>query len=109
MANRLTKGLEVSANVAIVIVAVLLCVVLVKSYVIPTPAARQSVGEPAGTRGIIKSGDAVAVSGVDWEKNRKTLFHDKQPSRAALDRLPTLLVQAPNSVTKKRGGRYVSP
>ncbi|HEX7318585.1 MAG TPA: thioredoxin family protein [Pyrinomonadaceae bacterium] len=69
------KGkIEVAANVAIIVVAVLLCVVLLKSYVIPAPAARQSVGGPAGTRGIIKSGDAVAVSGVDWEKNGKTLL-----------------------------------
>lgn len=73
MTNKLTKGLEVSANVAIIVVAVLLCVVLVKSYVIPAPT-RQAAGEPAGTRGIMKSGDAVAVSGVDWEKNGKTLL-----------------------------------
>lgn len=68
------KGkIEVAANLSIIVVGLLLCVVLVKSYVIPAPA-RQSVGEPAGTRGIIKSGDAVAVSGVDWEKNGKTLL-----------------------------------
>lgn len=54
-------------------VAVLLCVVLVKSYVIPAPA-QQAAGEPAGTRGAIKRGDAVAVSGVDWQKNGKTLL-----------------------------------
>ncbi|HEX8150573.1 MAG TPA: hypothetical protein VF591_25540 [Pyrinomonadaceae bacterium] len=74
MTNKLTKGLEVSANVAIIVVAVLLCVVLVKSYVIPAPAARQAAGEPAGIRGALKRGDAVAVLGIDWQKNGKTLL-----------------------------------
>lgn len=69
------KGkIEVAANLSIIVVAVLLCVVLVKSYVIPAPAAQQAGGEPAGTRGAIKRGDAVAVSGVDWQKNGKTLL-----------------------------------
>ncbi|MET0647768.1 MAG: thioredoxin family protein [Pyrinomonadaceae bacterium] len=68
------KGkIEVAANLSIIVVGLLLCVVLVKSYVIPAPA-RQAAGEPAGTRGIIKSGEAVALSGVDWEKNGKTLL-----------------------------------
>lgn len=68
------KGkVEVAANLSIIVVAVLLCVVLVKSYVIPAPA-QQAAGEPAGTRGVIKRGDAVAVSGVDWQKNGKTLL-----------------------------------
>jgi hypothetical protein len=74
MANKLTKGLEVSANVAIIVVAVLLCVVLVKSYVLPAPAARPGAGESAGMRGALKRGDAVTVSGIDWQQNGKTLL-----------------------------------
>lgn len=68
------KGkLEVAANLSIIAVTTLLCVVLVKSYVIPAPA-RQPVGASAEMSKGIKRGDAVAVSGIDWQKNGRTLL-----------------------------------
>ena len=68
------KGkIEVTANLSIIVVALLLCVVLVKSYIVPAPI-RQPTAEPANMGTGIKRGDAAPVSGIDWQKNGKTLL-----------------------------------
>lgn len=76
--NNIKGKLEVAANLSIITAAALLCVVLMKSYVIQTPVSRapvrQSAENPAGARRGIKRGDAVALPGIDWRKNGKTLL-----------------------------------
>jgi hypothetical protein len=68
------KGkIEVAANLSIIAVAVLLCIVLVKSYIIPAPAQNEAVA-PVEAKKIIKRGESVTLSGIDWQKNGKTLL-----------------------------------
>lgn len=64
---------EVIANLSIIAVAVLLCAVLVKPYVIPASVPNE-VGESAKVNREIRRGDKVAVSGIDWQKSPKTLL-----------------------------------
>lgn len=71
--KNIKSKIEVAANLSIIAVAVMLCVVLVKSYVISVPAG-QTTGEPATAEKRVKRGDTITVSGVDWQKNGKTLL-----------------------------------
>ncbi|MET0622153.1 MAG: hypothetical protein ABW250_04140 [Pyrinomonadaceae bacterium] len=73
MTGKLTRGIETSANVAIILAATVLCTVLVKSYVIPA-SVPNAAGESAEARREVKRGDKVAVSGVDWQEGQKTLL-----------------------------------
>ncbi|HXO06070.1 MAG TPA: hypothetical protein VN884_10635 [Candidatus Sulfotelmatobacter sp.] len=68
----LSRKIETTANVATIIVAVLLSTVLIKLYVFPHTAASNApiVSAPEVTRG--KSVDGHLV-GVDWAKNHRTL------------------------------------
>lgn len=70
----LAKKLEIGAHIAIIVVAILLSVILVKNYLLPrneqqpqpppnAPAPPQQVS--AGTR--------ISLPDVDWAKNRRTL------------------------------------
>ena len=68
MAGNLSRRLEVAANVAIIVVAVLVCVVLVRTYLLGGSAKPQQQQSPAPA-----VGSKVSVSGVDWGKNGRTL------------------------------------
>ncbi|HKR12924.1 MAG TPA: hypothetical protein VJT15_12770 [Pyrinomonadaceae bacterium] len=65
----IARKLEIGAHVAIIVVAILVCVVLVKNYLLPrneppnAPALQQQVA--AGAR--------LSLPDVDWAKNRRTL------------------------------------
>jgi thiol-disulfide isomerase/thioredoxin len=59
-----TRKLEAGANVAIIVVAVLLGVVLVKNFLL-APSTLRAAEISAGTK--------VSLPGVDWGANRKTL------------------------------------
>lgn len=63
--SSLTRKLEVGANIAIILVALLLGAVLVKRFLLaPTPQPSREIS--AGTK--------VALPGVDWGKNGRTLL-----------------------------------
>jgi hypothetical protein len=64
----LTKRIELLANIAIIVVALLLGGVLVKRYLLPQPA--QSAAAPAP----IAPGTKLAVPGVEWAKSKQTLL-----------------------------------
>src|SRR5689334_9402047 len=63
--ERLRRHIELVANIAIIVVAVLLCVVLVKRFVFPPTQTQLSPGIVAGT--------PVAIPNVDWSKSDRTL------------------------------------
>jgi thioredoxin-related protein len=76
----LFKRIEVVANVAIIVAAVLLCVVLVKNYLTPNPV---SLADVAVTRASnpnnrsssnIQPGTKLSLAGIDWAKNGQTLL-----------------------------------
>jgi hypothetical protein len=65
------RKIEVTANVATIIVAVLITTVVVKTYVSPNAFARSAVvSAPEVVKG--KSVDGRAL-GVDWKRNHRTL------------------------------------
>src|SRR5437588_10787977 len=77
------RGIQVAANVAVIIAAVLLSVVLAKNYLIRKP--EPSVAFVAGANNIstranrpaadsqIQPGTKISLEGIDWAKNGKTL------------------------------------
>lgn len=69
MTNKLTKGLEVSANVAIILAAVLLGAVLVKQQLLGgtrTQASGSQLGVAVGAK--------FTVPNVNWNENNRTLL-----------------------------------
>jgi thiol-disulfide isomerase/thioredoxin len=64
--NKLFKGTEVAANVAIVLVGIFLGVVLVKNNLVQSPPA---MAAPA----TIAPGTKLSIPGVDWKANERTL------------------------------------
>jgi hypothetical protein len=70
--NDLFKRIELIANVSIVVVAILLSIVLVKSYLITNSSPLGSNQEADGTE--VGVGQALALPDVDWEKNGQTLI-----------------------------------
>jgi thioredoxin-related protein len=68
MSKSITRRLESLANLAIIVVAVLLCFVLIKSYLLPDHSkdAARDWRVPAGAR--------VSLPGVDWSGNDQTLL-----------------------------------
>lgn len=70
MSNGLFKKTELLANIAIIVVALLLGAVLVKRYLLPG-------GDAAPTRNVdprIPPGTKASLQGVDWAKNGQTLL-----------------------------------
>jgi len=65
--NNLTKRIELLANIAIIVVALLLGGVLVKRYLWPQAASPQAQAR-------IQPGTKLSVPGVEWEKNNRTLL-----------------------------------
>lgn len=69
MSDSILKKTELLANIAIIVVALLLGGVLVKRYLLPgnpAPPARVDPRIPAGTK--------ASLTGVDWTKNGQTLL-----------------------------------
>lgn len=69
MAN-LTKKIELFANIAIIVVALLLGGVLVKRYLLPQPEGSASSG--ADVR--IAPGTKLTVPGIEWAQSKQTLL-----------------------------------
>lgn len=67
MAGNLSRRLEVAANVAIIVVAVLVCFVVVKTYLLGGSTKPQQQSQAPAT------GSKVSMSDVDWGKNGRTL------------------------------------
>lgn len=67
--SRLFKRIEVVANLAIIAVAILLGVVVVRTYLLPKNTNAKL--PPSKTQ--IHKGTKVPVTGVDWTKNSQTL------------------------------------
>lgn len=67
MVSAMFKKIELLANVAIIVIAILLGTVLVKRYVWPT---RQPSPPPVAQ---IQPGTKINLPGVDWEKSKQTL------------------------------------
>lgn len=65
MFNRLAGKLEIYANIAIIVVAVLIGLAFVKSYVLADRAQPQP-RNPVGTK--------VSLPGIDWAKNGQTML-----------------------------------
>lgn len=69
MAGKFTRTIEITTNIAIITVAVLLSVVLVKNYLLsgPTPNAPEPPRPvPTGTK--------MALQDVNWAANKRTLL-----------------------------------
>jgi hypothetical protein len=64
----LIKKIEVAANLAIIAVAILLGVVLVRNYLMPKPQA-----PPQAAAAPIPPGTKLSLPGVDWKANGRTL------------------------------------
>lgn len=61
------KKIEVVAHIAIIVVAILVSVVLVKNFLLP-----RTGGPDTGSQ--VGAGTRLLVPGVDWAKNRRTLM-----------------------------------
>ena len=68
--SNLAKRIELLANVAIIVVAILLAVVLVKRYVLNS----NEPASPASARNTVSAGDKIPLQGIEWEKNRHTVL-----------------------------------
>ena len=68
MASKFTRTIEVTTNIAIIVVAILLGVVLVKNYLLsgPKPDASAPPTVPTGTQ--------LSLEGVDWGAKKRTLL-----------------------------------
>jgi hypothetical protein len=64
--------IETTANIATIIVALLISTVVLKTYVFPNTVARSAIVAPAPEVVKGKSVDGRAL-GVDWKRNRRTL------------------------------------
>lgn len=69
--NSLVKKVEVSANIAIILLALLLGVVLTKNYLWPRKDAGASESRQ---RSMIQPGAKAPLLNVDWEHNGQTLI-----------------------------------
>jgi hypothetical protein len=65
--KNLTKRIELLANIAIIITAVLIGGVLVKRYLLPEAQSPQSQAR-------IQPGTKLSVPGIEWDKNDRTLL-----------------------------------
>ncbi len=65
--NNPTKRLEQLANVAIIVVALLLGGVLVKRYLLPQAESPQAQAR-------LQPGTKLSVPGIEWDKNERTLL-----------------------------------
>jgi len=68
MAKTITQRLELLTNLAIIVAAVLLSIVLIKNYLLPD----RSKDSPRDFR--VPAGAKVSLPGVDWSNNNQTLL-----------------------------------
>jgi hypothetical protein len=66
----IVKRLETIANIAIIVVAILLSVVLVKNFIL----TRAADGNHQHARNSIRKGEKVPLQNMDWAKNSKTVL-----------------------------------
>ncbi len=71
--KNVTKTIETASNLAIIVVAILLGAVLIRSYLLPGAKQTAALSQAAAPKSP-KKGDAVVLSNVDWRKNDKTLL-----------------------------------
>lgn len=73
--TRVAKVIEMMANIAIVISAVLFSTVLIKSYLRPSnPEPKELAANAAPiTENILQKGDVLPVSDIDWARSGRTL------------------------------------
>lgn len=67
----IARKLEIGAHIAIIVVAILVCVVLVKNYLLPRnepPAPTAPIPQQQ-----VATGTRLSLPDVDWAKNRRTL------------------------------------
>lgn len=76
--SNLTKKIEMMANIAIIVVALLIVAVLTRQYLFPKQSPNPTA-QSAAPRAP-KTGDAVALSGVPWQQNGKTLLLAVSPT-----------------------------
>jgi thioredoxin-related protein len=67
----LSKKLEIGAHIAIIVVAILVSVVLVKNYLLPH---RDQPDTRSDTRPQVSAGTRLSVPDIDWAKNGRTLM-----------------------------------
>jgi thioredoxin-related protein len=68
--NSRSKRIELAANIAIIIVAILLSLVVIKKYLIATPIdAFDSVASVSQLTSFTK----ISIPGVNWQQNKQTL------------------------------------
>lgn len=70
MTNKLIRGIEVSANIAIIIVAVMLGIVLVRHRLLTGAQTQATAPQPH----VVAAGSKLTLSGVNWAENRRTLL-----------------------------------
>jgi thioredoxin-related protein len=75
--NKLAQKIELVSHIAIIIVAALISIVLVKTYLLPDSKTKSNAGNSTGTAsntseaGIV--GKAISLPDTNWEKNGRTL------------------------------------
>lgn len=67
----IAKKLEVGAHIAIIVVAILVCVVLVKNYLLPRNEPQQPNAPTPQQQ--VATGTQISLPDVDWSKNKRTL------------------------------------
>lgn len=68
------KKVELAANIAIIIVAVLLALVLVKNYLLQPNSLQSSPKAVTNSHQGVETGSKINLSDIDWQKNRQTLL-----------------------------------
>jgi thioredoxin-related protein len=66
-----SKKVEVAAHIAIIVVAILLAVILVKNYLLPRNEQQANI--PAPPPQAAATGNRISLPDVDWAQNRRTL------------------------------------
>src|SRR5258706_12029134 len=67
--SSLVKRIELIANVAIIVVAILLGTVLVRSYLLSRAPTQPPTSQPS-----VSPGTHLSVPGVNWQTNKRTLI-----------------------------------
>src|SRR6476660_883255 len=64
--SNLYKRIELVTNIAIILVALTICAILVKRYLLSPPATEVVKA--------ISAGEKISLPGMDWQKSRQTLL-----------------------------------
>ena len=67
------RKIELATNIAIIVVAALLCVVLIRSYLIPRHTSTTD-NVANSNQNQIQAGVKLSIPGIDWTKNSQTLL-----------------------------------